>query len=153
MHTNKFLLVLVAVLTLGLLPGCTLFQTACAKALPVLTLGQTYAGEAAQAVEQAEAFAASLPLSPEAKAKVIAALEDARVALRTGQVALSAAVNACTQTDPLTLFASFVQAWAKLREVFSIFGPIGAVPGPGVRVGGLPFADPMIYRSAVAQAK
>jgi hypothetical protein len=131
------------------LTGCaSWFQTACAKVTPVLVLGQAYGSEAAAAVDQAASYAAGLNLPADIKAKVAAALENARKALRVGQIALAGAADACSQLDPVQAFSSFTKAWKEVRDVLGTAGPVGAHVGG---IGGFPFDDPAIYRIAVSQ--
>lgn len=137
------------VLVASLSCGCSAFEKACAAAMPVLSLGQSYGGDAAQAIEQAESYANNLP--PAVQAKLGDALEAARKGLRVGQVALATASGACTALDPLDAFASFLTAWKAVREILASNGTlVGAAPGA---VGGLPFDDPAIYRLAVSKGR
>lgn len=146
---TPFGFLLILTLMIGALPGCSWLQGACSKAMPYLALGQAYGADAAQAIEQAESYAAGLNLPPATKATLQVALEDARKGLRIGQIALGTAADACTQLDPLAAFEVLIKAWGQVRTVLASTGPIGMAPG--ARVGGYPFDDPAIYRLSVSR--
>lgn len=140
-------LLLVPVIALfTILPGCWL-SSACEKALPILTSGSNYAGDAEQAIVQLERAIANLP--PEKLVELRAAIDKARDALRSAQKSLAEASTACSTMDIGTAFQAFVDAWDAIRTIVSVTAllqPHGAVAGPlGAAAKPSMPADPAIY--------
>jgi len=116
------------------LPSCAHLDAACAKALPVLAQGNVLINEAQDALAQAQVAIDAFPESGE-KTKAIAALAQARSALRVSESMLHASAEACSQPDLPGIFQAFAQAWEVVRTFLSTFGGVG----------GSPVADPRAY--------
>lgn len=140
------LLLIPIVIAFAVLPGCGLFRNACDKAIPVLVAGNSYAGDAEQAIAQLERAIANMPAD---KLKdLLPAIEKARASLRAAQSTLAAASSACSAVDMDTAFGAFVAAWDAVKSIVSVvalFKPMGAAGSLGASASALPFPDPAIY--------
>ena len=146
---RNLVITILTLVIIALLPGC--FREACNKAMPVLQLGNSYATDALAAIEQAEIYAAGLPLSADARQKIKDAFDAARKGLRAGQTAISAATTACSTPDPLDIFDDLIKAWKDIRSILALASPTMAVSP--AKVGGFPFDDPGIYRLAISKGR
>lgn len=113
----------VAFLTLCLivpsLCGCEWIRGACAAAVPVITVTQTYLHDATIALDQVEALFQVLPVPPDVKQKAATYTASARQALRVADQALSTTAQACTKPDPVILLKDFVQIWALIEGLLA----------------------------------
>ena len=121
------LLVIVAPVSLC---GCSWLQSACSKALPTINQIEVYAADADFAVSQAEAYAATLPLSDAAKAQVAAAVSKARGVLRVAEQAISTAADGCTTLDVSTVFADLPAVWQAIQSAIGGGTMTGVLKAP-----------------------
>ena len=135
-----------SILSITVLPGCSLFQNACNTVMPVLTAGQAYSADAQQALDQVQAIVNGMTITADKKKIVQDGINNARVALRTANALIATASETCKSTDVLQIFKDFNNVWSILK------GLIGANVGPGL-IGAAPgsatgIVDPAIYRKA-----
>lgn len=126
------------VLAAGVVPGCSLFQSACAEATVLVDGAMVHIWDASAAVDQAEARFMILPL--EERVIGLRMVERARLALRAAQESLLAAKSACTSPNLVDVFKDFLEAWRAIELVFkgtgaevaapSIVGVVGRCGGP-----------------------
>ena len=147
MKTQRLLMFLVVLALPLATSGCSWFRTACEKAIPVLSTGQNYVVDGGLALDQAQAYAATLPAGV-LKTQLLAAIYDGRSALRAASYTLDGLISACTTQDPLVVLGDFVAAWAEVRKIIAAVAGIVGSPGAPVQ---LPVSDPQIYRVAVAR--
>ena len=130
--------------------GCSWLRGACADVLPLISQGQSFAADAAQALEQAEKFIDMMPLGDINRTKLIEAVEKAHIALRAAASALASTADACVKPDVVSIFQAFIDAWQIIRVIVantSTMDPAKfAVAGPRFKV-----LDPMIYQLAARQ--
>jgi len=119
-------------------PGCSMFESACTKALPVLTTAAVYLDDAGDKVSQAEALIVRLPDSPtrEKGLQVIALL---RTTLDAARAEVEAATTSCRALDIQTAFQAFIATWPKLAPFIGLLG------GPD---GGMQVATPLVISRA-----
>lgn len=136
----------------SVLPGCPMFQSVCAKALPVLVSGQAYSQDAQQAIIALERVVANSHLPPADIANVRDALDKANVALRAAEQTMATAAQVCQQQDLGSIFGTFIQAWDIVRQVIvavGLFKPHTASAVPQLSVAapgaGQLLGDPAIY--------
>ena len=103
--------------------SCVHTDTACLKALPVITQGNILINEAQTALSQAEAFVSMIPSENRVAAEQ--ALERAKSALRVSESMLHAASEACRAPDLPAIFKVFSEAWEVLRGFMGTFGGSG----------------------------
>lgn len=102
---------------INLLAGCSTFQAACDKAMPVLIQGQSYGTDALSAIGQAENYASQIPLSADVKSQLADAIDEARRGVNVGVIALAAGAQACSATDPATAFKDLIAAWTRIEGI------------------------------------
>lgn len=131
-------------LSIVALPGCPVITSACQKALPVLSLGQTYAQDATNALDQVQALLAGLTQLPADKRKVVQdAIDKARLALRTASVVMTSAAEACSAPNVLEAFKEFNVIWSLIKGLIGSnvgAGMIGVAPGSPTGI-----VDPVVY--------
>ena len=138
MRVRNWLSALVLGAALSMAPGCSVFQSACDKALPSLVQGQALAHEAEAALEDAQAAINESALSEKAKANANEAIAKARIGLQASSKSLALASTACSQPAIAQVFEAFIFAWDKVREFLALVGDGGTRP----------VADPTVYTMA-----
>lgn len=101
------------------LTGCSWIRGACASALPVITVAQTYLHDATIALDQVEAIFQVLPVSDDVKKQAAQYTSQARQTLRVADQALATASQACTKPEPIALLKDFVQIWALIEGLLA----------------------------------
>lgn len=104
-------IVALCVIAAACVSGCSAIRGACASALPTITASQSYSSDASGVLQQIR----TLP----ADAALTAAIEDCEEELQAIDKALVAASSACSATDALTTFSSFLAAWNALEPLAS----------------------------------
>lgn len=111
---------------IAVLPGCALFEGACAKALPALTTTSVLIDDAQTKVDQAAAIVTRISDSA-AREKALDVVAELRAALVSAESLAHAAASSCTAPDVSTVFAEFIAAWPKLLPFISLLGgPAGS---------------------------
>jgi len=109
----------------GSVPAC--IDSACSKAIPVLTSAQAYVTEALAACDQAE-FVVNYLTDTRSQIAASDALNHARSALREASSRIATGSTSCSSPDIGVMFQAFAVAWNALRPFLS------AVGGDGSRV-------------------
>lgn len=109
-YVALFILTLAMACAGSVLPGCAAIRGACAAALPTITAAQSYSADARDAIARVKAIGF---------VGAEGAIADCEQALVAVDATLVAASNACTTTDPLSVFAGFVSAWTKLEPLLT----------------------------------
>lgn len=135
MRVRSLLAGLVLGASLTMAPGCSVFQSACSKALPTLVAAQSYSYEAQGALDAARKAIESSSLSDAAKANAFSAIDKAQAGLQAASKTLAAASTTCSQPDIGQVFEAFVLAWDSVREFLALVGDGGVAP----------VADPSVY--------
>jgi len=118
--------------------SCSMFNSACADALPYLTAGQALEDDAQSARDQAADIVTQIA-NPDLRAKAIAALAVVDSSLRAAAASMHAASTACSKPDVTAVFADFVAAWRALQPFIALLGG----PSAGSQV-----ADPIVVGMA-----
>jgi hypothetical protein len=105
----------------ALFPACSVFESACTKALPVLTTAGVLIDDAQTRVDQAEAIVVKLR-DPDARDKALTVIAELRAGLVAAEASLHAASTACTAPDINTAFAAFIAAWPKILPFVTLLG-------------------------------
>jgi hypothetical protein len=130
-----------ASLTLAAVPGCSIFESSCTKALPAITEANTLIGDAQTKLSQAEVII-DLISDAEQKAAAQKALTEVKTGLAAASTAADAAITSCQALDVATTFTAFAAAWVKL-EPFLTAIVTGASPGGVVSTPTLLVARPL----------
>lgn len=115
---------------LAIMPSCSLFESACTKALPTLTTASVLLDDAQNKVDQAAAIVARIP-DPAQRERALVIVAELRAGLDAASAALDAASTPCTAPDVATVFGAFITAWPKIAPFISLLGgPSGSQVQP-----------------------
>lgn len=143
-NAMRVLFVILSLCMLSILsPGCKIFDSACAKAVPVITKAQAYVSESVIAVDQAEAAFAAMDLPPEVRREVAVNIARARTAIRAANEGLRFASDACSAPDAFGVLGEFIKVWPAVAALLAKHSDkLGYAPGTQV------VADPAIVVEA-----
>lgn len=128
--TNMKHLLALALITFALaLPSCSVFESACTKALPALASLNVYFDNMQTAITRAQ-LAVNTIANPDVRKKAQDALDAVVASLQLAQTVQHEATLACETRDVATIFAGVIKTWKALEPFIALFGG----PGGGSRV-------------------
>jgi hypothetical protein len=113
--------------------GCSIFQTACAKATPSIVTAGVYTDDLAQWINEVRQQISVLPLSADKIADIKANLDKLSAIVNAARDAEASAISSCTTMDFASVLSGAVTIVKDVMVVVAMFGASPTVSHPALR--------------------